>query len=83
MDNIPLDNNSTTRKDIEQYINKLTNAISTTLNENVPTKAIDESQIGLPKLVRDMTKDKKIYNKNWQDKCNKLELKTSTTHGNT
>ena len=98
-------NNKSTKKDIDQYINKLTDTITTTLDENVTTKNIKANQIGLPKLIRDMLKDKKyirkkwqktriqyyktLYNqhnkeikrlikiennKNWQDKCNKLEL---------
>ena len=98
-------NNKSTKKDIDQYINKLTDTITTTLDENVTTKNIKANQIGLPKLIRDMIKDKKYIrkkwqkiriqyyktqynqhnkeikrlikienNKNWQNKCNKLEL---------
>ena len=47
-------NNKSTKKDIDQYINKLTDTITTTLDENVTTKKIKENQIGLLKLIRDM-----------------------------
>ena len=102
--NTPL-NNKSTKKDIDQYINKLTDTITTTLDGNITTKTIKENRIGLPKLITDMIKDKKyirkkwqktriqyyktLYNqhnkeikrlikiennKNWENKCNKLEL---------
>ena len=54
-------NNKSTKKDIDKYINKLTDTITTTLDENVTTKNIKVNQIGLPKLIRDMIKDKNIY----------------------
>ena len=104
MANTPL-NNKSTKKDIDQYINKLTDTITPTLDENITTRTIKENRIGLPKLIIDMIKDKKYirkkwqktrmkyhkalynqhnkeikrlikieHNKNWENKCNKLEL---------
>ena len=52
-------NNKSTKKDIDKYINKLTDTITTTLDANIATKTIKENGIGLPKLITDMIKDKK------------------------
>ena len=101
--------NKFSRKDINQYITTLTNTINNTLEQNVAIKDINDKQIGLPKLIRDMIKDMKyirkkwqqtrilyyktLYNqhnkeikrliriennKNWENKCNKLDLLENT-----
>ena len=59
-------NNKSTKKDIDKYINKLTDTITTTLAANITTKNIKENRIGLPKLITDMIKDKKYIRKKWQ-----------------
>ena len=66
MDDSSLDMENATIQDIDNYVDKLTTTITSTVNDKVPTKSIKGNSVGLPKKIRDLITQKRHMRRLWQ-----------------
>ena len=64
-------NKTSTQQDIDTYIMKLTNTITSEVNNHTKEITLKENNIGLPREILEMIKDKKIMKDLWKKKRNK------------
>ena len=64
-------NHKSTTQDIDNYTQNLTNAINTTINENVETIELKENSIGISEHVKNLIKEKRQLRNQWKKSRNK------------
>ena len=66
MTNHTLDIHISTIKDIDNYVNTLTDTITPTIDERVQSKTLKPNSLGLPQAIRDLIKEKRRQRRYWQ-----------------
>jgi predicted RNA-binding protein with RPS1 domain len=66
MTNHELDIRTSTIQDIDNYVNTLTETITSTVDDKVKSKTLKPNSVGLPQEIRDLIKEKRRQRRYWQ-----------------